>query len=176
MIVQREFVDGEYKFIFKLYKQENNPHYLQIVTLYFMNDQNEIGHFKVEGFSNGNGSPYKSGRTMDMTIYLDSIHNGKGLARLMMKYLFESSENYFGEIPGDHNIYIDADGSNGFWDAIGMKLNIRTYETQRNHLEGAGFEKVIQYSDLRRWMNKTKGGKKSRKKRKQKKRKTRKQK
>jgi hypothetical protein len=145
---------GDYKYVFKLYNSENDPYYLQMVTLYYQDMNNDIGHFKVEGFSDGNGNrtPYNSGRTMDMTIFLEPEHTGRGLSRGMIKYLFTCSEEIFKGIPNDHNIYIDADGSNGFWYAIGMRTN-KYYTTERNQLEGAGFEKVITYGELKKWIN-----------------------
>ena len=175
--------DG-FRFVFELKKDPRERLVSQIVTLYHNKDSTkEIGHFKVEGYSEHVNivSPYNLGHTMDMTIYLDDDFQGKGLARSMMKYLFKNSESYFGSIPLEQNIYIDADGSDGFWDWIGMKPNIRTYNTVRE-LRGKGFEKFISYGNLRNWINRQKAGKKSRKKRKtkkqlksRKKRKTRKQ-
>lgn len=137
--VRNECVSGQYKYVFELIKYDNDDKLvLQEVKLYLKDGEKEIGHFKVEGFLHDTtNSPYNSGRTMDMTIDLDPTHHKKGLSRSMMKYLFKNSEEYFGKIPLDHNIYIDADGSAGFWDAIGMSPNRRTYETSRDQLEGA---------------------------------------
>lgn len=194
--------DDGFRFVFELKIVPGERIVSQIVNLYHNDSKDEIGYFKVDGYSNhvNNitnlkdeiGSPYNlfhnmnmtntMGMTkiMDMTIDLKPIYHKKGLSRRMMKYLFDNSEKYFGEISLDHNIYIDADGSAGFWDAIGMKPN-RTYDTVRE-LRGKGFEKFISYRELRNWIDKKKGGKKTRKKRKtrkqlksRKKRKTRKQ-
>lgn len=101
---------------------------------------------------------------MDMTIFLEPRHTGKGLSKKMMKYLFECSENIFGKIPNDHNIYIDADGSDWFWNKIGMKEN--TNYTSEQDEEGAGYEKVISYGELKEWLyNKNRrGSRKSRRK------------
>ena len=160
-----EQVDGNYMFVYEIKKYENNPHYLQTVTLYYDNYENEVGHFKVDGFSgNGNESPYNSGRTMDMTIFLEPEHTGKGLSKKMMKYLFECSENIFGKIQNDHNIYIDADGSDWFWNKIGM-IDNTNYISEQDE-EGAGYEKVISYGKLKNWLhkNKRRGSRKSRRK------------
>jgi len=110
MKIQYTHVDNEYIFVYEIIKKEDNPQYSQSVTLYYENRENEVGHFKVDGFSgNRKKSPYNSGHTMDMTIFLEPEHTGKRLSKKMMKYLFECSENIFGKIPNDHNIYIDAD-------------------------------------------------------------------
>lgn len=157
MEIQFKHVDGEYIYVYEMINKEDNPHYLQTVTLYEKKSDTEVGHFKVDGFSgNGNESPYKSGRTMEMTIFLEPEHTRKGLSKKMMKYLFECSEKIFGPIPNDHNIYIDADASDWFWNKIGMKEN-RYYTSQRD-LEGAGYEKVISYGELKKWLHKNKKG------------------
>lgn len=48
-----------------------------------------------------------------------------------------------------------------------MSPNRRTYETSRDQLEGAGYEKVISYKKLHNWIYEYKGGRKKRKTRKQ---------
>ena len=166
--------DDGFRFVFELKIVPGERIVSQIVNLYHNDSKDEIGYFKVDGYSNhvNNitnlkdkiGSPYNLFHNMDMTIDLEPIYHKKGLSRRMMKYLFDNSKKYFGKISLDHNIYIDADGSAGFWDAIGMKPN-RTYDTVRE-LRGKGYEKFISYRELRNWIDKKKGGKKTRKKRK----------
>lgn len=165
MKIQYTHVDNEYIFVYEIIKKEDNPQYSQSVTLYYENRENEVGHFKVDGFSgNRKKSPYNSGRTMDMTIFLEPEHTGKRLSKKMMKYLFECSENIFGKIPNDHNIYIDADGSDWFWNKIGM-IDNTNYISEQDE-EGAGYEKVISYGKLKEWLyNKNRrGSRKSRRK------------
>ena len=161
-ILQKECRNEDgFRFVFELKKDPRERYVSQIVTLYDNEDTTkEIGHFKVDGFSEDVNivSPYNLHHTMDMTILLNDEFQKRGLSRSMIKYLFENSESYFGSIPLHQNIYIDADGSDKFWDCIGMRPNTRTYTTVRK-LRGKGYEKFISYGDLLKWIYK-KGGKK----------------
>ena len=86
------------------------------------------------------------GNTVDMSIYVEDTHRGTGLARKMMRELFL----HINEEIGFDNvlIYIDTDASEGFWNHIGMIPNIN-YDTMG--LIGSGYEKCIDFAELRTW-------------------------
>jgi GNAT superfamily N-acetyltransferase len=86
------------------------------------------------------------GNTVDMSIYVDETHRGKGLARKMMRELFTHIQEEIG-FP-TVLIYIDTDASEGFWDHIGMIPNIN-YDTTGQM--GSGYEKCIEFTKLRTW-------------------------
>ena len=104
----------------------------------------ELGDFSIDGRLNID--------TLSMNIYIEDDNTNlrnKGLARLMIGYLamcMMSSE----PILKDTLIYIDADGSAGFWDHIGMSEN-RYYERTGRNVIGCGYEKVITFSNLSLW-------------------------
>jgi len=113
----------------------------RIVTL--NSNGEELGDFSIDGILNVD--------TLSMNIYIEDKPElrAKGLARLMIGYLamcMMSAE----PILKDTLIYIDADGSAGFWDHIGMSEN-RYYERFNRNVIGSGYEKVIKFSDLSLW-------------------------
>ena len=113
----------------------------RIVTL--TSNGEELGDFSIFGRLNID--------TLDMSIYIDDNPNlrNKGLARLMIGYLVMSMMSSE-PILKDTLIYIDADGSAGFWDHIGMSEN-RDYERTGRNVIGSGYEKVIKFSTLSLW-------------------------
>ena len=68
---------------------------------------------------------------------------GQGLARLMIKVLCEKVN-----FEPRTLIYVDADASNGFWEAVGFKPN-PYYDTKGR--EESGYELVIEFGKLMEW-------------------------
>lgn len=68
---------------------------------------------------------------------------GQGLARLMIKLLCEKVK-----FDPKTLIYVGADSSNGFWEAVGFKPNLY-YDTKGR--EESGYELVIEFGKLLEW-------------------------
>lgn len=68
---------------------------------------------------------------------------GKGLARMMINLLCKRVN-----FDPKTLIYIDADASNGFWEAVGFKPN-PYYDTKGR--EESGYELVIEFGKLMEW-------------------------
>ena len=118
---------------------------INIRQIKVIQQNNESGNFTIKGNFN---------ETITMEIYLDDNLQGFGLSKLMIGMLcyYIEKEN----IRTDQFFAIDGDGSNGFWDNIGMVFNnrcgydrISTKYTQLR--ETFGYEKIITFSDLSYW-------------------------
>lgn len=72
-------------------------------------------------------------------------YQGMGLAKLMIGMLCKKVN-----FDPETLIYVDADASNGFWEAVGFKEN-RYYDSKRR--EGCGYELVIEFGKLKEWAN-----------------------
>ena len=88
-----------------------------------------------------------------MSIYIEGDHQGKGLARRMVR---RSLVSLLKRLRGDPQrlLYIDVDASAGFWEHMGLADAHRYADilAQRHvGFEGAGYEKSIKFADLRRW-------------------------
>ena len=68
---------------------------------------------------------------------------GKGLAKTMINMLCKKMN-----LAPETLIYVDADASNGFWEAVGFKPN-RYYDSKRT--DGCGYELVIEFGKLLAW-------------------------
>ena len=136
-----------------------------LVTL----DGEEKGEFTISGTNWVSLQHYDSfnGRTNSMSISIDEELQGNGFARLLIRYM----AYYLIEdgIAFTQKLFIDGDGSDGFWDSIGMienpygydfdnmdisvnDLHVYTIEGQTvSFIEGKGYEKVITLEELCRW-------------------------
>lgn len=125
------------------------------------------GSFTIRG-NKGTYEGFGTDNTMDMEISIDSLsvinikrrNNGiegnyrdyqsKGLSLLLIYFMVESIKT---EANDDQKLFIDADGSEGFWGYLGM-YNNPVYNN--NEGEGAGYEKVITLGELKAFVNKNK--------------------
>lgn len=137
------------------------------------NDGVEIGHFTIEGQSLTDEF-FDTGETCSMTISLEDEVKRQGWSTKMIKFMVQNIKRDYPQIRADQMLFIDADGSEGFWDHIGMMQNSRYgYDyTGRRHVEGRGYEKSITFQELENFANKSKSRGGKRRKRKTKKRKT----
>jgi len=63
-------------------------------------------------------------------------------------------------IRGDQMLFIDGDGSGGFWGHIGMKPHRYGYDYRGGReYEGKGYEKMLTFQDLVNFVNNSKKGK-----------------
>ena len=78
------------------------------------------------------------------SVSLDTGDYGvKGLAKNMIYILCKRMN-----LAPETLIYVDADASNGFWEAVGFKPN-RYYDSKRT--DGCGYELVIEFGKLLEW-------------------------
>ena len=126
------------------------------VTLYH---NKNIGHFTIEGqyepktgYKN-TGDYFDSGNTCSMTINIDESYQRKGLSPIMINYMIYNIEKDYPKIKDDQYLYIDADGSAGFWNSIGMKEHEYSFDTTSEELEGEGYEKRITFRELKQYVN-----------------------
>ena len=125
------------------------------------------GSFTIRG-NKGTDEGFGTGNTMDMEISIDSLlhtnirkrnqgikanyrdYQSKGLSLLLIYFMVKSIKT---EANDDQKLYIDADGSEGFWGYLGMSENPVYYDKEG---EGAGYEKVITLGELKVFVNKNK--------------------
>jgi hypothetical protein len=121
----------------------------------------EIGHFTIEGKGYGDFEEcFDSGNTCSMTISLDDKIQGKGLSRIMIEHMVENIKLDYPRIRGDQMLFIDGDGSGGFWGHIGMKPHRYGYDyTGDREYEGKGYEKMLTFQELVNFVNNSKKGK-----------------
>jgi hypothetical protein len=104
----------------------------------------ELGHFTI----NEHNDEFKM---LEMTIGIDEEYQFKGHAKRLMNklcvYLFENYPKKF----INRNLYIDADGSGGFWDKVGMVENDDYDISSGSLVEGKGYEKCITFENLSKW-------------------------
>ena len=119
----------------------------------------KIGHFTIEGQYNpktgykNTGDYFDSGNTCSMTINIDESYQGKGLSPIIINYMIHNIERDYPKIRDDQYLYIDADGSAGFWNSIGMKEHEYSFDTTSEELEGEGYEKRITFNELKQYVN-----------------------
>jgi len=125
------------------------------------------GSFTIRG-NKGTYEGFGTGNTMDMEISIDNLlhsnirrrnqgikenyrdYQGKGLSLLLIYFMVESIKE---ETDDAQKLYIDADGSEGFWGYLGMYSN-PVYNNANG--EGAGYEKVITLGELKAFVDKNK--------------------
>lgn len=142
---QKEYIDN----IINILNTDKLDLYYEVIKnirqIKVIQQNNEVGNFTIKGNFN---------ETLSMEIYLDDNLQGFGLSKLMigMMCYYIEKEN----IRTDQFFAIDGDGSDGFWDNIGMVFNnrcgydrISTKYTQLR--ETFGYEKIITFSDLSYW-------------------------
>jgi hypothetical protein len=125
-----------------------------------------IGRFIIEGMTNSVGECFGTGHTCSMSISIDDTYQGRGITRPMILYMIQMIEKEYPQIYYNSNVqqlYIDGDGSDGFWDRIGMIDHRYGYDTKRESkkartLEGYGYEKVITYQKLKNFALGVSGG------------------
>jgi hypothetical protein len=117
----------------------------------------EVGHFTIEGKSDTYDF-FDTGETCSMTISLEDEVKGQGWSTKMIRLMVENIKKDYPRIRRDQLLFIDADGSEGFWDHIGMVENSRYGYDYRGHrtIEGQGYEKVITFQELENFANRTK--------------------
>ena len=150
----------------------------------FLSDSEIRGEFRISGtnwvsLDESDSKKYDSfnGRTSSMGINLDDTLQKKGLSRIIIKYMIKILQNK--GISDHQKLFIDGDGSGGFWDSIGMRENPYGYDFKNNmfvdsnykhtrtiiegekkktvtFIEGKGYEKVITVKELYDWANKNK--------------------
>jgi len=117
-------------------------------------DDKEVGHFTIDGIcKTGKCECFNGNGICAMGISVDDYLLGKNLTRIMMKFMFE---NITKEITVDDNqlLYIDTDASQGFWPRIGMTQSRYAFSTR--NVNGAGYQSVITYRDLKKYFNDSK--------------------
>jgi hypothetical protein len=121
----------------------------------------ELGHFTIEGKGYDEFEEcFDSGNTCSMTISLDDEIQGKGLSRIMIEHMVENIKLDYPRIRGDQMLFIDGDGSGGFWGHIGMKPHRYGYDYRGGReYEGKGYEKMLTFQDLVNFVNNSKKGK-----------------
>jgi len=125
------------------------------------------GSFTIRG-NKGTYEGFGTGNTMDMEISIDNLlhsnirrrnqgikenyrdYQGKGLSLLLIYFMIESIKE---ETNDAQKLFIDADGSEGFWGYLGM-YNNPVYNNANG--EGSGYEKVITLGELKAFVNKNK--------------------
>jgi len=119
------------------------------ITLLRRGDNEEMGHFTIEGFGkliNGKFESFGSGYTNSMTISLEDepIFRKRGLARVLIHGMIEGIKSEGNDIDTllDQKLFIDVDASGGFWNHISMFENPRGVNWNRPMKEGDGYEKM----------------------------------
>jgi len=98
-------------------------------------DKVEVGEFKIT-----------FGTTWSMSIYVEEAYQGKGYAKRLIQTLCKE----FSECPLNKRLYIDTDASSGFWTHLGMVDNpLYDFTEDKRNVEGAGYEKYIEFSKLK---------------------------
>ncbi len=98
----------------------------------------------------GRTSIYDIGHCYSMEIHIDDHYQKKGLSRPLIKNLLETAK-----LDDNTLLCIDGDGSDGFWDHIGFRINRYGYDYDgKRELVGKGYEKVCTVRDLKKWINK----------------------
>lgn len=92
---------------------------------------------------------------MTMSIHINEEDRGKGYSRTLMNNVITVLERSY-DIRLDQLVFIDMDFSDGFWDHIGMKMNRYGIDYRgKRDVEGRGYEKYITWTDLKKWVRKS---------------------
>ena len=107
-------------------------------------DNKEIGDFGIDTEDDG---------TLSLNIFIEDAYQGQGLSTrmiyLLCDYLFKKREDYWRA----QMLFIDADGSAGFWEYCGLTINRYGYDWIRSVgssriVIGGGMEKTITFLGL----------------------------
>ena len=108
-----------------------------------------IGEFSIEG--NGLNHQFDSGETNSMRISIEDPYQGFGYTKIMIKLMIDKIYEDIPKMNGEQMLFIDGDGSDGFWDKIGMQESKRYgYDRIPKYAsrEGAGYEKFITINNI----------------------------
>ena len=86
-----------------------------------------------------------------MNITLEEDYQGLKLSSYLIKFMLESIYNNYPELDGKQLLFIDADGSGGFWERIGMK-EARFYRNTGMNILHKGYEMDIDILSLRKYV------------------------
>ena len=133
--------------IYHLIKRINNS-FERVICLVLENGD-IIGEFGIDG--EGVNHQFDSGETNSMRINIEEKYQGFGYSKIMIRYMIDKIYVDIPNMNGEQMLFIDADGSDGFWDRIGM-LESKRYGFDRNpsyaNREGAGYEKYITINNI----------------------------
>jgi len=118
-------------------------------------DDLEKGHFTIEGLGTKQGEKYESfgtGFVNHMTIGIDDDLQGRKLSTALIQGMMAGIEKEGIRRIDRQKLFIDADGSAGFWDKLGMKENPRAFNFNGPREEGNGYEKMIMIGDIREYL------------------------
>jgi len=118
-------------------------------------DDLEKGHFTIEGLGTKQGEKYESfgtGFVNHMTIGIDDELQGKKLSTALIQGMIAGIEREGIRRIDRQKLFIDADGSAGFWDKLGMKENPRAFNFNGPREEGNGYEKMFTIGDIREYL------------------------
>jgi len=118
-------------------------------------DDLEKGHFTIEGLGIQQGNKYESfgtGFVNHMTIGIDDELQGRKLSTALIQGMMAGIEKEGIRRIDRQKLFIDADGSAGFWDKLGMKENPRAFNFNGPREEGNGYEKMIMIGDIREYL------------------------
>lgn len=109
------------------------------VEALLMRGEEEVGHFTVS-----------LGTTASVGIGIDEEYRGKGHSiKLMRSVVDKLAEDGFAS-----NLYVDTDASEGFWKHVGFRPNpLYNFDEAQREIEGAGYEMVISFNDLKNYIN-----------------------
>jgi|LauGreDrversion4_2_1035121.scaffolds.fasta_scaffold1752766_1 hypothetical protein len=96
-----------------------------------MNYQDEIGHFSI---------------SKDSTPSVCFFNDEEEYTSLLLSSVCRVAKAHFNPT---QRIYVDSDTSDGLWDKLGFIVNpLYDFTEDQRTMEGAGYEKYIQFSDL----------------------------
>jgi hypothetical protein len=148
--IERSSVRAVYRTI-KLIDKSSYHNHLTKTDL----DDLEKGHFTIEGLGAKQGEKYESfgtGFVNHMTIGIDDELQGRKLSTALIQGMMAGIEREGIRRIDDQKLFIDADGSAGFWDKLGMKENPRSFNFNGPREEGNGYEKMITIGDIRGYL------------------------
>jgi GNAT superfamily N-acetyltransferase len=97
-------------------------------TVLLKHGDDTIGKFVIEGLGRNNEC-FDTGNTCSMEINIDEEYQGHGYAKQMIRKMIENIKRDYKNIRDDQLLGIDGDGSDGFWDKIGMYEGRYGYDT-----------------------------------------------
>ena len=109
------------------------------------------GECTISGLANKSDPDYLSTEfTSSLTISIDEEYQGEGYSKKMWSFMIKNIERECPEINNEKMFFIDGDGSDGYWDHIGCKINRYGYDyLGLRELEGKGYEKSITLCKLK---------------------------
>jgi hypothetical protein len=118
-------------------------------------DDLERGHFTIDGLGTRKGDKYESfgtGFVNHMSISIDDDLQGMKLSTALLQGMLTGIAMEGIRRIDDQKLFIDTDGSAGFWDKLGMKENPRAFNFNGPRVEGNGYEKMITIGDIREYL------------------------